>query len=258
MKTPNPQPEMENADSVWKPIYRVGAWSAMIAALIFRRNLDAEWFLFRAMEIVKDGPMAPPSTVLDWFVLLQSNKLLGLTLLKVFDMVNYLLVGFIFFALYAALRKVNKPLVTLAVALTALGIGIYLASNQAFTMLSLSNQYTASTDAQRAMLQMAGQAVLAIHYNDNYPGVYLSYLFVTVAGLVFSTVMLRCDIFSRPTAYAGILANGFGLGYYVTLAFASAFEFIPISISAVFLLIWYLLVGLRLFQLGQVSRTGAK
>lgn len=250
---------MENKDSAWKPLYTLGAWSAMFAAVVFRRNLDAEWFLFRNMGIFKDGPTAPPDAVLDWFTLLQSNKLLGLALLKVFDIVNYLLVGLIFLALCAALRKVNKLFVTLAAALAALGIGIYLASNQAFTILSLSNQYAAvSTDAQRTMLLAAGQAVLAIHYNDNYPGVYVSFLLVTVAGLIFSAIMLRSNIFSKGTAYVGILANGFGLGYYVAWALAPALEFLPVSVSAIFLLMWYLAVGLRLFQLGRASRAGVK
>lgn len=257
MKKMNPVLEIENTDSAWKPLYRVGGAAAMIAAVIFRRNLDAEWLLFRSIRIINDGPVAPPSTVIDWFMLLQSNRLLGLTLLKLFDMVNYALVGLILLALFAVLRRVNQFFMALAATLGFLGVAVYFASNQALTMLSLSKQYAAaSSDAQRTMLLAAGQAVLVIHNNDNYPGIYLSFLFVTVSGLMISTVMLRSNIFSNGTAYAGILANGFGLGYYITLAFAPALEFLPISISAIFLLIWYLLVGLRLYRLGQASHGG--
>ena len=112
--------------------------------------------------------MAPPSTVLDWFMLLQGSKLIALTLLKVFDIVNYLLLGLIFLALSAALRRVNKSFVSLAMALAGLGIGIYFASNQAFTVLTLSNQYAVSnSNAQRTIILAAGQAVLAIQYNNN-------------------------------------------------------------------------------------------
>ena len=140
MKTINPLPEAKNTDSALKPIYRLGAWSAMIAALIFRRNLDAEFLLFRMIVIINGGPMTPPSTILDWFMLLHSDPLIGLTILKVFDIVNYILVGLIFLDLCAALKQVNKSLVTLAAAFGILGIATYLASNQALTMLSLSNQ----------------------------------------------------------------------------------------------------------------------
>jgi hypothetical protein len=51
-------------------------------------------------------------------------------------------------------------------------------------------------------------------------------------------------------AETGILANGFGLSYYIVLACAPALVFIPLSISAVFLLIWYLQVSRRLWAMG--------
>jgi xanthine/uracil/vitamin C permease (AzgA family) len=62
--------------------------------------------------------------------------------------------------------------------------------------------------------------------------------------------MLRSPVFGKVTAYTGILANLFGLGYYVTLAFAPTMTVIPLSASAPFLLIWYILIGRRLLQLG--------
>ena len=102
------------------------------------------------------------------------------------------------------------------------------------------------------MFLAAGQAVLAIHNNAIFAGsgIYLSFLLVSVAGLIISAVMLRSSIFSRGTAYMGVLANGFGLGYYIVVIFAPALVFIPLSISAIFLLIWYLLISGRLWALG--------
>ena len=70
---------------------------------------------------------------------------------------------------------------------------------------------------------------------------------MTVAGLLISMVMLRSDTFDKVTAYMGILANGFGLGYYLALAFAPSLIALPISISAVFLLAWYVLIGRQLW-----------
>lgn len=40
----------------------------------------------------------------------------------------------------------------------------------------------------------------------------IGFFLVTLAGLIFSIVMLRSSIFAKGTAYAGILANVFGLG----------------------------------------------
>lgn len=246
----------ESTDSSCWSLYNIGGAAALIAALIFRRNLDAEYMLLRMIGVIKVGPSAPPSTVVNWFMLLQNNKLLGLTLLNLFDIVNYALVGLIFLALFAVLRRVSKSFMALVAALCFVGIAVYFASNQAFTMLTLSNQYVATTaDSQRALLEAAGQAVLAIHNSANYlgSGVYISFFLVSIAGLITSGVMLRSKIFSKGTAYIGILANGFGLGYYIVLAIAPTLVFIPLSASAPILLIWYILVGLRLLKLGKTK-----
>ena len=37
----------ENATGQWKILYRVGGTAALIAAIIFRRNLASEYMLFR-------------------------------------------------------------------------------------------------------------------------------------------------------------------------------------------------------------------
>ncbi len=120
-------------------------------------------------------------------------------------------------------------------------------------MLSLSKQYAAAeSDTQRTLLLAAGQAVLAVHNNASYAGsgIYLSFLMVAIAGMILSGVMLRNSIFSKGTAIMGMLANGFGLSYYLVLGLAPALVFVPISISAVFLLIWYLQISRRLWALG--------
>ena len=240
----------ETEDSAWTGLFRVGGVAALIAGLIFRRNLGAELTLLRGVGIINAGSATPPGTVMDWYALLQNNPLFGLTWLNLFDMVNYALVGMMFLALCVALRRVSRSAMAIAALMSLVGIAVYLASNQALTMLSLSNQYAAATtEAQRSLLLAAGQAMLALHQNAGYEGsgLYLSFFVVTVAGLILSVVMLRSEIFSKITAYMGLLANGFGLGYYLALVFAPTLIALPISISAVFLLAWYVLIGRQLW-----------
>ncbi len=242
--------QAETERAVWIGLFRVGGVAALIAALAFRRNLGSEWMLLRSLGLISAGPLTSPATMRDWFALLQNDRVLALTLLNLFDMVNYALVGLMFLALCVALRRVNRSAATIAAALSFVGVTIYLASNQALTLSSLSNQYAAATtDAQRSLLLAAGQAVLAIHQNAGYEGsgIYLSFFLVTMAGLIISVVMLRSEIFSMITAYLGLLANGFGLGYYIALVFAPTLIALPISISAVFLLAWYVLIGRQLW-----------
>jgi hypothetical protein len=253
MSEPNRASALDAEDSSWNSLCKVGGWAALAAAILFRRNLAEEFLFFRGLGVIRSGPTAFPDSAADWFTLLHNHRLVGLAFLNLFDAVNYALVGLIFLGLYPVLRRVNRSSMTLAMALTFVAVAVYLASNQAFAMLCLSDQYAAATtDVQRSGLAAAGQAVLAIHNSGaNYGrGPYVSFLFVNVAGLIIATVMLRSRAFGRPTGYMGILANLFGLGYYVTLVLQPTLAVIPLSTAAPFLLIWYILIGRKLLQLG--------
>ena len=233
-------------DTNWRWLYWAGGAAVLIAVVVFRRHFGAEVTLLMDMGILG---AKPPSTSLEWFTLLQGNKLLGLILLDLFDIVNYMLVGLMFLALYGALRRAKKSAMIVATACDLVGVAVYLASNQAFAMLALSSQYAAATtDAQRASFVAAGEALLAIH---NPGGVHLSLFLVALAGLIASLVMLRSHVFGKVTATVGIVANSLVLGYFVVVAFAPVIAPLFPSISAPFRLIWYILIARRLFQLGR-------
>ena len=248
--------DAEALDSEWKSLYRVGGVAALIAGVFFRRNLAAEIGLF-----VKHPS---PVTTSDWFALLQSHRLLGLSYLHIFDLVNYALVGLMFLALYAVLRRANRSHMAIATTLALVGIAAYFASNTAFSVLSLSDQYTAATtEAQRTTLLAAGQAMLAINgFSDPgaHPGAggYMSLLLIAVAGMITSVVMLRSDVFNRAIAYVGILASALDLAYCIAYAFVPAVDsellavcFIPAA--GLFLMIWHILIGRRLYRLGRLE-----
>jgi hypothetical protein len=247
----------KGTDPEWKDLYRIGGAAALLAGILFRRNIAAEIGLF--------SEQASPATVSDWFTLLQQNRLLALSYLHIFDVVNYVLLALMFLALYAALRHISKSYMIIATALGFLGIAIYLASNTAFSILSLSDLYAAAiTDEQRRLLLAAGQALLAINRfttgaNPGSTG-YLSLLLIALAGLITSLVMLRSNLFNRATAYIGLLATALDLAYCSAYAFVPsigtdrlAIYFIPAA--GLFLMIWHILIGWRLYQLGRESRS---
>lgn len=249
-------PEIENF--AWKGLSRLGGIAALMAGLLFRRNLGAELTLLKESGIITAGPTTPPTTVLGWFTLLQSDPLVGLTWLNVFDLVNYALVGLMFLALFVALRRVSPSTMVSATALGLIGIILYFASNQALALLSLGNQYaTAATTAQRTMLLAEGQALLALDRFSNLSR-YLSLLFIAVAGLLTSVVMLRSHVFNRATAYIGILAGAFDLAYCLAFVCVPTVDgellaicFIPAA--GLFLMIWHILIGRRLCQAGRFT-----
>jgi hypothetical protein len=254
MKTMDQVINPEISDSEWKNLIKVGGVAALTAGVLFRRNIAAEIGLFSQYK--------SPSTVSDWFALLQSNRLLGLAYLNIFDIVNYALVGLMFLAFYIVLRPVNKSYMTIATIAGFIGITVYFASNTAFSLLSLSDQYAdATTDIQKTMLLAAGDALLAINRFTSpgaHPGSggYLSLFLIASAGMITSIVMLRSSIFNRATAYVGILASAFDLIYCFAFAFIPTVDtellaviFIPFA--GLFLMIWHIMAGWRLYQLGK-------
>jgi hypothetical protein len=245
----------EAKDDSWRALYITGGVAALLAVFVFRRNLGAELGLLSNFGIINVVPATPLTSALDWFNLLQANRLAGLTLLNFFDVVEYALVGLIFLALYCALRQTSKSAMVIATTAGLIGITVYFASNQAFAMLALSQRFAAAvTEAQRSAYLAAGEALLSANNPDAIyqgSGIFISLFLVLLAGLIISIVMLRSDVFSKSTAITGILANGIGLCYFIAVAFAWELYWLPHTISAPFRVIWYFLIALRLFKLAK-------
>jgi hypothetical protein len=240
----------KTADSGWKTLYRVGAVAALVAVTVFRRNFSVELMQFKGFGIIRGVPATWPSSAVEWYTLLEDNAFVGLILLNVVDVINYCLIGLMFLALYGALRRASKSAMAIATTCGLVGIGVYLASNQALALLSLSKQYAAAmTDVQRSTLLAAGEALLAISHQGT--GVHTSFFLVVTAGLTISFVMLRSGIFGKATAIVGILANGIRLCGFVALVFTPSIYALAIPISAPFRVTWYVLIALRLFRLAR-------
>lgn len=234
-------------DTTWRALYRVGGAAALLAGVVFRRNLSAEASLL--------GVRAPTS-VADWFALLQSNRLLGLTLLSFFDVVGYALVGLMLLALGVALRRTHRGALAIALASGLAGVTVYSASNTALTMLSLSNQYAAATsDAQRSLLLAAGQASLATNQGS---GFQVSLFLLAAAGLLFSAVMLRSTAFGRIAGYIGIVAAALDLAYCVAwvlvpAALQDTIAVCTLPAAGLLLMVWHILTGQKLLRLAATT-----
>jgi len=82
---------------------------------------------------------------------------------------------------------------------------------------------------------------------------------LAVAGMIISAVMLRSNIFSKATAYVGILASAFDLAYCIAFPFLPAADADLVAICTIpaagmLLMIWHILVGRRLYQLGRTRQ----
>jgi hypothetical protein len=228
--------------SSWKPLFRIGGMAAMLAALLFRRNLGAEVSLFTGVQAV-------PHSVADWYSLLQMSPFVGLAFLSVFDLVNYTLEGLVFLALGAALWRRHKSTAAMALASGLVGISVSFASNHSLSMLSLSQQYvTAAFEAQKSVLLAAGQSLLVtLDPLATWPatGTYVSLLLIALAGLLFSSSLFSSN---RATAILGLLASGCDLAYCLTFALAPALQVAWLASGGLFWMIWHLLVARILFK----------
>ena len=224
----------EPADVAWKSLYKIGGAAALITAVL----MPIQVLVF----IIWPPPLE--GTVSDWFALFQSNRLIGLIDLDLLLVADQVLLVPILLALYVALRRISASIMLIATALGFVGIILFIVANPAVEMLSLSDRYAAATtDAQRASILAAGQAMLAGWQGTAF---HAGYLLASVAGVAIPLVMLRTTIFGKAIAYLGLLANAVGLGLYLPVIglFLALF-------SVVFLECWYILLARRLFQFGQ-------
>jgi Domain of unknown function (DUF4386) len=235
--------DAQTADPGWKSLYRVGGITALIM-VVFPLAEVAISFL-PGVAGLSQGTV----TVIDWFTLFQNHWFLALRNLGLLNIIGAAFLAPTVLAIYSALRRNNEGFAALGTILFFLGLAVYLASSRAFPMLSLSSQYAvATTDAQRSLLAAAGQAMLA--EGQSRAGVPL----IEFACLVISALMLRGRVFSKVTAYAGILGNALLIVVEIVTTFTRGLPnagFVVAVCGGLSLMTWYLLVGSRLLQLGR-------
>ncbi|HEY3373651.1 MAG TPA: DUF4386 family protein [Candidatus Aquicultor sp.] len=225
------EPTAKTTDFALRTLYKIGG----VVALSMLALIPSQMVIFIAWP--------PPSTVIGYFTLFQKNWLLGLLNLDFLYILTNVLLVLIYLALYAALKRANESLMAIALTFGLVGIAAYFASNTAFEMLSLSSQYAAAaTEAQRAMFLAAGQAMLAIYRGTAFD---VYYDLNAVTTLVISAVMLRSNIFSRATAYAGIVTGIF----MIIPSTAGTIGLYLAVLSLVPFAVWMVLIARRLFRL---------
>jgi hypothetical protein len=231
-------------ESGWKGLYKLGGITALIVVV----GPLAEVLIGFLPGVARLTQRTV--TVIDWFTLFHNHWFLGLRNLGLLNIIAAALLAPTFLAIYSALRRDNEAYGAFGTILFFVGITVYIASNRAFAMLSLSGQNaSATTDAQRSLYIAAGQAMLA--EGQTRAGIPL----IEFASLVISVVMLRGKVFSKAAAYAGILGNALLMVFEAILAFVPAFLNVGLVIAGgggLSIMIWYLLVGRRLLQLGRL------
>jgi hypothetical protein len=190
-----------------------------------------------------------PTTAAQAFDLLQHHRVVGLLRLDLPTIAVMPLYYLVFLGLFAALRKCDFSNTLLSTVLAFAGVTLTLATPTALSMLPLSDKFAVATsDAARNQLLAAGEAIMAADIWHS-TGAFVGGVLIECAAVLISVVMLRSGIFSKTTAWIGIVMHSLDLVHIACGLFLPAVSTTLMAIAGPFYPIWFLLVGLRLFKL---------
>lgn len=239
--------DYEKIESSWRSLYKLGGLAALLAAIGTLLDITITF-------IPGWGTSAIPVTATDWFVQFQNNWLLGLRNLDLLNAVLSILMIPMFCALYAVHRRVIKDYATLALILFMVGTIIFVGNNTALPMLELSNKYAeAPIGDQKTIIAAAGEAMLARGEHGS-QGAFMGFALSSLASISMAFVMLKGRIFSKATAYIGIIGFILLFIYTVLVTFVSNSNNIIMVLAmpgGLLALGWNILVALKLLRLGK-------
>jgi hypothetical protein len=234
---------MSDTVSPYKNLSLLAAWTAILLLA---------YSLATMISLILIGGM--PETAQAGFDLLAENRLVGLLRLDVPTIFCMPLYYLLFLGLYSALKKTDNSKTLVSLVLGLAGVTLVLATPSAFSFLVLSDKFAAATDpAQRNYLLAAGESILASDLWHG-SGALIGGLLMQTAALILSLVMLRSTIFSKGTAWIGVVMHGLDLLHILAGFFLPAAGVILMIIAGPLYLIWFPLLARDFFRLGKENR----
>lgn len=193
----------------------------------------------------------PPQSATEAFAMLSENRLFGLLRLDILTVLIMPVYYILFYGMYLALKKANEEWVTIFTILIFAGLTLFLATPSALSYLYLSDTYTvAATQFQKDQLLAAGEAVVAADLWHG-TGAVLGGILLQTGTLFISIIMLKSRVFSKLTAWVGIVMHGLDLLHIVIGFFLPAAGVMMMAVAGPLYLLWFPLVGARLFKLSK-------
>lgn len=227
--------DTEGADPRWKDLYKIGGIAAIALALIMLLGVIA-FFIW---------PYSPGFTsAVDIFTAIQTDRIGVLMSLDFFLFLSTFGSILLYLALYVSLKQVNESYALIALVLGLIAAVVIIPARPIIELFYLSDLYAAATtDAARNQYLAAGEALLAL-FNGTAWAVWNA--LANVSGLINCFLMLRSNIFSKATAYLGIIISILALGLFVPgIGMYLGLLSMPGTV------IWIIVIALRFFQLGQ-------
>jgi hypothetical protein len=215
-----------------KQCYRVGGIAALVLGIGYT-------IIFPLYAYVG----TPPNSGEAWFTYLPGKTAVWWAILGLSVFTDFLFVP-VAFALYLALKGVNRNAMLLATAFMGLFVVLDLAvtwSHYASILTLYSNYSTATDDAHRASYVAAANYASAMLTSP----LEIVYAIVTLSsGILLTGFVMLSGTFNKITAYFGLATGILGI---VSLTGLS----VIIIGNALFATVWLFLVGYRLYRLAQ-------
>lgn len=191
----------------------------------------------------------PPESAQECFAILLENRLYGLLRLDILTVFIIPLYYLLFYSLYIALKETDHSLVTISTVFAFAGLTLFLATPSVFSYLLLSDKFASSTsELQKSQLIAAGEAILASDMWHG-TGARIGGLLLQTGAFLISVVMMKSNIFNKLTALTGIATHGLDLLHIIIGFFLPALGNVLMFIAGPLYLLWFPLVGFRLFKL---------
>src|SRR5208337_4242588 len=186
-----------------------------------------------------------PTSAAQAFDLLQHHRVVGLLRLDLPTIAVMPLYYLLFLGLFAALRRSDHANALLSTALAFAGVTLVLATPTALSMIPLSDKFAgASSDAVRNQLLAAGEAIMAADIWHS-TGAILGGVLLQCGAVLISVVMLRGSVFSKATAWLGIVMHSLDLAHIVGGQFLPASGVVLMAIAGPLYPVWFFMVGRR-------------
>jgi hypothetical protein len=218
-------------DPHWRQLYRIGGISGFLVAAL----------TIVGMIVYFIWPYTPGiASVTSIFTTIQTDKFGALMSLDFFDVVIMIVTIPLFVAMYATMRQVDESFALLAFVFGLFSVIMILTARPIAEMFYLGNQYAAATtDAARLQYLASGEALSTLYAGTTW----MLYIFMFgVWELITSLQMLKSRIFSKPTAYLGLVLCT-GMGFFIPVI-GTALLLVTSLVSVV----WFAMMARRLFQ----------
>jgi hypothetical protein len=224
----------ETADMHWKDLYRIGAISSNIVVVLVILAIIAFFTWPYSPEVVSTEEI---------FTNLQTDPIGGLFSLDPLLLLIDLIIILPLLALYAALKPVNESYALIALVLGLISVILIIVARPIIELFYLSGQYaSAATETSRSQYLAAGEALVALFNGTAWM---VSTIFLAISGLISALLMFQSNIFTKTTAYVGIIAIIPQFGFFVP-----GIGPLLLLVATFGGVVWYILIARTFYQLG--------